>query len=149
MKNNYPNMPYRPSAEAAAAPNPLKDLKVKMSVVVRMDKEVKFYHKEAAENEAVIKKLEAEGKDGYDTKQAKEVLQESYMMIPDSKNRFQKSLEDLHGFLDEHFDDAAILAAPEILADAKALLAANGMALEVPDEAGGAAEEEFAEGEVF
>ena len=26
-------------------------------------------------------------------KKAEEVLQESYMMIPDSKNRFQKSLE--------------------------------------------------------
>ena len=75
------------------APNPLKELKVKCSVVVRMDKEVKFYQKEAIENEAIVKTMEDDGKDAYDTKQARECLQESYMMIPDSKNRFQKSLE--------------------------------------------------------
>lgn len=60
---------------------------------------MKFYYKEAAENEAKLQALKDAGKDAYDLKQTSEVLQESYMMIPDSKNRFQKSLEDLSGFL--------------------------------------------------
>ena len=41
-----------------------------------MDKEVKFYHKEAAENEAIVQKLKDEGKDAFDMKQAQECLQE-------------------------------------------------------------------------
>ena len=39
------------------------------------------------------------GKDPYDIKKQEEVLQESYMMIPDSKARLQAALEDLKAFL--------------------------------------------------
>lgn len=35
-----------------------------------MDKEVKYYHKEAGENEAVLQKMKDDGKDEYETKQA-------------------------------------------------------------------------------
>jgi len=129
-------------------PNPLKDLKVKISVVVRMDKEVKFYHQEAAENEAIVQRLKDAGKDAFDTKQATEVLQESYMMIPDSKNRFTKALEDLLSFLEENAADADILASPQF-DEAKALLAANGMEFEPHDEPAAAEEAEYGEGEVF
>lgn len=41
-----------------------------------------------------------------------QVLQESYMMIPDSKGRLAKVLEDLEGFLGEH---AATEGLPEDL----------------------------------
>jgi hypothetical protein len=135
-------------AEAALAPNPLRDLKVKVSVAVRMDKEVTFYQQEAVENEAIVQKLEAAGKDAYDMKQAKECLQESYMMIPDSKNRHQKALEDLHGFLDENATDPSVAGTPS-LADAIALLLEHGMPFEALPEAEAAAGQEFAEGEIF
>lgn len=40
-----------------------------------------------------------ETKDPYDIKKFGEVVGESQMMIPDSLNRFQKSLEDLKNFI--------------------------------------------------
>jgi hypothetical protein len=39
--------------------------------------------------------------DVYDIKRFQQVLDESYMMIPDSQNRFQQSLLDLQNFVDE------------------------------------------------
>jgi hypothetical protein len=71
------------------------------------------------------------------------------MMIPDSKNRFQKSLEDLLDFLGEHADEATVVGS-ELLDQAKSLLSANDMPFE-PHVEGAAAEggEEFAEGEIF
>jgi len=72
------------------------------------------------------------------------------MMIPDSKNRFQKSLEDLLGFLDENSNDSAI-SGTEQLQEAKALLSSNG--IEFDPEEGGTGDDdtgaEFQEGEVF
>merc|ERR1719502_241629 len=54
------------------------------------------------------------GKDIYDIKKAEEVLQESYMMIPDSKNRFHKSLDDLLAFVNENSEDPAIARTEEL-----------------------------------
>ena len=140
-----------------------------------MDKEVNFYHKEAGENEAIVQKMKDDGKDAYDMKQAQECLQEvimsylhlacfyfgkhhfsviidasqSYMMIPDSRNRFQKSLEDLLDFLGENAEDETIVGT-EQLEQAKILLSSNEMPFE-PDASGAAVDgaEEFADGEIF
>ena len=43
--------------------------------------------------------MRTEGRDSYDIKKQEEVLQESYMMIPDSKSRLQAALEHLAAFL--------------------------------------------------
>jgi tubulin-specific chaperone A len=43
-------------------------------------------------------------KDEYDLKKFDEVLQESYMMIPDSERRLKESLKDLELFLDTNHD---------------------------------------------
>ena len=70
------------------------------------------------------------------------------MMIPDSKNRFQKSLEDLLSFLDEHYNDPTI-AGSEHLAQATEILAANGMAFQQESGASEKPTEDFKDGEVF
>lgn len=57
------------------------------------------YEKEAQEQEAKVQGMKAEGKDPYDIKKQEEVLQESYMMIPDSKARLAAAVEDLKAFL--------------------------------------------------
>lgn len=72
-----------------------------------MLKEVASYEKEVVTNEARIQKMRDEGKDPYgrstsnttnryysslDIKKQEEVLQESYMMVPDSKGRLEKSI---------------------------------------------------------
>eukprot|EP00952_Eustigmatos_sp_NYUAD-ZCMA_P008861 36751-Eustigmatos_ZCMA.PRE.1 len=64
-----------------------------------MQKEVVSYEKEAVQQEAKVAKMKEEGRDAYDIKKQEEVLQESYMMIPDSKTRMKASLEDLEAFL--------------------------------------------------
>ncbi len=65
----------------------------------RLVKEVAAYEKEATEQEAKVAGMKAEGKDPYDIKKQEEVLQESYMMIPDSKARLAAAVEDLKAFL--------------------------------------------------
>eukprot|EP00904_Undaria_pinnatifida_P014064 jgi/Undpi1/9789/HiC_scaffold_27.g12244.m1 len=89
-----------------------------------MLKEVASYEKEAKDNEAKVQKMRDEGKDSYDIRKQEEVLQESYMMIPDSKGRLAKVFEDLEGFLGEHADTEGL---PEDqLAEAKGLLVEAG-----------------------
>ena len=56
--------------------------------------------------------MKDEGKDIYDIKKAEEVLQESYMMIPDSRNRFQKSLDVRQHLPPTHPTPCAPLHAP-------------------------------------
>lgn len=43
----------------------------------------------------VVQKMRDDGKDSYDIKKQEEVLQESYMMVPDSKNRLEKAFDSL------------------------------------------------------
>ena len=43
--------------------------------------------------------MKADGKDPYDIKKFEEVLGESKMMVPDSENRYKKSLEELREFM--------------------------------------------------
>ena len=63
-------------------------------------KEVAYYEKEVLENEAKLEEMKAEKRDPYDIKKFQEVLDESYMMIPDSKGRLKLSLEDLASYTD-------------------------------------------------
>lgn len=65
----------------------------------RLVKEVAAYGKEAQEQEAKVRAMKEGGRDPYDIKKQEEVLQESYMMIPDSKARLAAAAEDLKAFL--------------------------------------------------
>jgi len=64
-----------------------------------LTKEAASYEKEAVAQEQKIAGMRERGQDIYDIKKQEEVLQESYMMIPDSKARLQAALEDLEAFL--------------------------------------------------
>ena len=104
-----------------------------------MKKEVASYEKEVITNEARIQKMRDDGKDEYgkhflvwyiclyttlhvlDIRKQEEVLQESYMMIPDSKNRLGKAVDELDSLLQEVTEEDAVNA--EILEEAKALVA--------------------------
>lgn len=65
--------------------------------------------------------MKADNKDPYDIKKFEEVLGESKMMVPDSQNRYKKSLEDLKEFLNVNEDD---LNNEEWITTAKGLLEA-------------------------
>ncbi|EWM24337.1 tubulin-specific chaperone a [Nannochloropsis gaditana] len=82
----------------------LRQLKIKVGVARRLIKEAASYEKEAAAQEQKIAGMRTEGRDSYDIKKQEEVLQESYMMIPDSKSRLQAALEHLAAFLTQSRD---------------------------------------------
>lgn len=60
-----------------------------------MLKEVAYYEKEVKENEEKLQEMKDQNKNPYDIKKFGEVLEESHMMIPDSKNRLEQALADL------------------------------------------------------
>ena len=94
----------------------------------RLVKEAAYYQQEVKENEAKLQNMKDQQKDPYDIKKFEEVLGESYMMIPDSQKRLQKSLEDLSLFLDTQSDDSSSsnpLDGSEWLSTARELLEDN------------------------
>ena len=79
---------------------PRKEISLTLSLymhlsVTRMIKEAAYYKNEAKDNEAKLAKMKEEGRDPYDVKKFQEVLNESYMMIPDSEQRLKKCVSDL------------------------------------------------------
>ncbi|SAL99541.1 hypothetical protein [Absidia glauca] len=73
----------------------LKELKIKTNVVVRINKEQGAYEKEAETQQKRIDKLIADGADEADVRKQKEVLEETFVMIPDVKQRLVKAYKDL------------------------------------------------------
>ncbi len=69
-------------------------------------KEHAYYLKEVEENEEKLNDIKADAsKDSYDIKRFQQVLDESYMMVPDSKRRLDESVQDLEQFLETHNND--------------------------------------------
>lgn len=65
----------------------LKQIKIKAGVVKRCTKDLSSYRKEAETQKVHVEKLKTQGKDEHDVRKQEEVLQETLMMIPDSKRR--------------------------------------------------------------
>lgn len=65
-----------------------------------MLKEVAYYEKEVKENEEKLQKMKDEERNPFDIKKFAEVLDESHMMIPDSKNRLEQALYDLATYVE-------------------------------------------------
>lgn len=93
---------------------------IKAKACQRLVKEVDYYDQEVKENESTLEQMKSAKRDPYDIKKFQEVLDESYMMVPDSKNRLQRSLEDLADFLGS--SDIESLKSSEWYREAKKLL---------------------------
>ncbi|GIL82774.1 hypothetical protein Vretimale_8334 [Volvox reticuliferus] len=83
----------------------LKQCKVKTSSVKRLHKEVGYYEKERDKEQARVDKMKAEGAESSDIKQAENVLQESAMMIPQTRQRLEAALAELQSFVAENEED--------------------------------------------
>ena len=107
-----------------------------------MLKEVAYYEKEVKENEAKLQEMKDQNKNPYDIKKFGEVLEESHMMIPDSKNRLEQALTDLATYVEstEVKEIAAELADYEWYVKALALLKEN-----TTDQTGGNGNEDVVE----
>jgi tubulin-specific chaperone A len=80
----------------------IKQLSIKVKACQRLSNEAAYYKVEARENETKLAKMRSDGRDPYDIKKFEEVLDESYMMIPDSEDRFQRNVLDLQSFVTKH-----------------------------------------------
>lgn len=65
-----------------------------MIIVIVMRDYLLFFKKYAFLN-ITEKKMRDDKKDEYDIRKQEEVLQESYMMVPDSKNRLETAINEL------------------------------------------------------
>eukprot|EP01032_Pedospumella_encystans_P026027 gene26027-29398_t len=114
-------MSRRPAPTLSADEAANKQIKIQLGICKRMIKEVASYEKEVTTNEAKIQKMKDDGKDSYDIRKQEEVLQESYMMIPDSKSRLEKVILELVGILNELPEDVQVEAS--LLGEARELVA--------------------------
>lgn len=78
-----------------------RKLTIQMGVCKRMSKEASYYVKEVAENTARVQKMRDDDKDPFDIKKQEEVLEESVMMVPDSRRRLGEVMRALQGLLAE------------------------------------------------
>ncbi|KAL6560400.1 hypothetical protein OROGR_003959 [Orobanche gracilis] len=77
----------------------LKNLKTKTESCKRIKKDLDFYEKEVEREAAKTADMKAKGADPYDLKQQENVLAESRMMIPDTRERLEEALNDLNVIL--------------------------------------------------
>lgn len=103
----------------------LKHLKVKASSVKRLHKELSYYESERDKEQTKVDAMKASGADASDLKQAENVLQESAMMIPQTRQRLEAALTDLQQYLAENGEDVKDseehTLAQEVIAAAKAV----------------------------
>ncbi|EFJ48599.1 hypothetical protein VOLCADRAFT_104653 [Volvox carteri f. nagariensis] len=83
----------------------VKLCKVKTNSVKRLHKELGYYEKERDKEQARVDKMKAAGADISDVKQAENVLQESAMMIPQTRQRLEAALAELQSFVVENVED--------------------------------------------
>ncbi|KAL6565820.1 hypothetical protein OROHE_004875 [Orobanche hederae] len=77
----------------------LKNLKTKTDTCKRIKKDLDSYEKEVEREAAKTADMKAKGADFYDLKQQENVLAESRMMIPDTRERLEKAFDDLNDIL--------------------------------------------------
>mmetsp|Transcript_37312 Transcript_37312/g.94093 ORF Transcript_37312/g.94093 Transcript_37312/m.94093 type:complete len:114 (-) Transcript_37312:1559-1900(-) len=100
----------------------IKGLKVKTAGVKRTHKELTMYEKERDREQAKVDKLKADNAEPHDIKQAENVLAESAMMIPETRQRLETAFNDLQAYLADNGSD--IPEDSEELAAAKEVIAA-------------------------
>eukprot|EP00529_Nitzschia_sp_RCC80_P035974 CAMPEP_0113465484 /NCGR_PEP_ID=MMETSP0014_2-20120614/13764_1 /TAXON_ID=2857 /ORGANISM="Nitzschia sp." /LENGTH=165 /DNA_ID=CAMNT_0000357645 /DNA_START=43 /DNA_END=540 /DNA_ORIENTATION=+ /assembly_acc=CAM_ASM_000159 len=81
-------------------PDPERQLMIKTKACQRLIKEVAYYEKEVQDNESQLQTMKLDStKTQFDIKKFVEVVDESRMMIPDSKRRLDDALRDLEEFV--------------------------------------------------
>ncbi|KAI9224255.1 tubulin binding cofactor A [Blastocladiella britannica] len=76
-----------------------RNLKIKASTVKRLAKDITVYKEEARRQQERIENLETSGADIHDVRKQQEVLQETLVMIPDTKRRLEGAFAELEGLL--------------------------------------------------
>mmetsp|Transcript_12241 Transcript_12241/g.23048 ORF Transcript_12241/g.23048 Transcript_12241/m.23048 type:complete len:107 (+) Transcript_12241:53-373(+) len=85
-----------------------RQVKIKTGIVKRLRKELAMYEKEKVQNDKRVEDMRASGADTYDVRQAERVADESAMMIPDCKVRFEAAFLDLKNLADAEKENEEI-----------------------------------------
>ncbi|KAI8466112.1 MAG: tubulin binding cofactor A [Monoraphidium minutum] len=85
----------------------VRSIKIKTNTLKRLQKEFSYYLTEKDKEQTRVDRLRAEGADTHDLKQAENVLAESAMMIPETRQRLEAALSDLQAFVCDNDQDAA------------------------------------------
>ncbi|XP_056146992.1 tubulin-specific chaperone A [Lampris incognitus] len=96
----------------------IRQITIKTGIVKRLRKEEAMYITEVKEQEEKIERLKAQAEDVYVIKKQIEVLQESKMMIPDTRRR----LATAHGDLEQTLESYESLAETEQYKEARHIL---------------------------
>lgn len=98
----------------------LRQITIRTGVVKRLVKEQLVNYKEIEQEEKRLEKFKKEEQCDHVIRKQEEVIQECQMMVPDSKRRLTKALEDLAEFLrnEEELKEAKeYITAQELLDD--------------------------------
>merc|ERR1712188_198712 len=85
-----------------------RQVKIKTGIVKRLRKELAMYQEEKVQNDKRVEDMRASGADTYDVRQAERVADESAMMIPDCKQRFEAAYTDLQSLADAEKENTEI-----------------------------------------
>ena len=90
-----------------------RKLKIHIGIIKRLMGDVKYYEEEVKENKKHVEFMKVNGECPYDIRKQEEVLSESYMMVPESKNRLEAALQTFKGIItmteDELYVDKELL----------------------------------------
>jgi tubulin-specific chaperone A len=71
---------------------------------------VAYYQQEVKENQSKLNEMKQQNQNRFDIKKFQEVLDESYMMVPDSQQRLDQALKELREYLECHANEDTILS---------------------------------------
>jgi len=100
----------------------VRNLKIKTGVVKRLGKEVIYYQKEYEQQQARIDKLVEQNADIHDINKQKEVLEETNMMIPDTKRRLEVAYKELTDLVELMLKENPDIKDTKEMTDAQAVL---------------------------
>ena len=100
-----------------------RKLKIHIGIIKRLMGAVKFYEEVVKENIKNVEMMKLNGYCPYDIRKQEEVLSESYMMIPESKNKLEEALQTFKGIISIVEDELEINN--ELLEKARELLEIN------------------------
>eukprot|EP01028_Stygiella_incarcerata_P012441 TRINITY_DN765_c0_g1_i1.p1 TRINITY_DN765_c0_g1~~TRINITY_DN765_c0_g1_i1.p1 ORF type:complete len:116 (+),score=36.02 TRINITY_DN765_c0_g1_i1:118-465(+) len=90
-----------------------KKIRIQSGVVKRTLKEWEMYRQEVIRERDRLGQLKQKGADEYDIRKQEEVVQESLMMIPDSKQRLEEGSADLSRILSRVKPDSSVALTEE------------------------------------
>ena len=86
----------------------MRHLKIKLSVCLRMTKEVAYYKREAEDNQEIVSQLSVEGADEWQLKQPRLCVEESYNMVQESGSRLQTGNDELYSYIMRFGEDPSL-----------------------------------------